>query len=148
MSYRRQRPARSRSLSCAAGNRPSRNSESHPPTSPPSPLSHKERGSQRSPRKAPMAHSEDSNTPHETQPDDAGDMGIGGLRPPRTRGQRRRRIAMSALVVAGALAVLLWPAISAFQIALPSLPYVARATATPNHSPRWSGGIAVTTLEI
>jgi hypothetical protein len=95
-----------------------------------------------------MAHSEDSNTPHETQPDDAGDMVIEGLRPPLTREQRRRRIAMSALVVAGALAVLLWPAISAFQIALPSLPYVARATATPNHSPRWSGGIAVTTLEI
>ena len=95
-----------------------------------------------------MAHSEDNNTPHETQPDDAGDMVIEGLRPPLTRDQRRRRVAISALVIAGALVVLLWPAVSALQVALPTLPYIARATATPNRAPHWSGGIAVATLEI
>lgn len=95
-----------------------------------------------------MAHSEDSNTPHETQPDSMGDMVIEGLRPPLTRDQRRRRVAISALVIAGALVVLLWPAVSALQVALPTLPYIARATATPNRAPHWSGGIAVATLEI
>ncbi len=57
---------------------------------------------------------------------------IEGLRPPLTREQRRRRTAITAVVIAGALLVLLWPAVSALRVTLPSLPYIARATATPN----------------
>jgi hypothetical protein len=57
---------------------------------------------------------------------------IEGLRPPLTREQRRRRIAITALVIVGALLILLWPAVSAFRVALPALPHFAQATATPN----------------
>ena len=90
---------------------------------------------------------ERANGTHEAQPDDMGDMVIEGLRPPLTREQRRLRIAISTLIIASALMVLLWPAVSALQVALPLLPYVARATATPTHAPRWSGVIVVATFD-
>lgn len=83
---------------------------------------------------------------HETQPDDAGDMVIEGLRPPLTREQRRRRIAMSALVVAGALVVLLSPTLSAFGGALSPQRLFARVPPTPTHASRWSGVIVVATI--
>ncbi|HET9980146.1 MAG TPA: hypothetical protein VFQ32_06870 [Ktedonobacterales bacterium] len=57
---------------------------------------------------------------------------IEGLRPPLTHEQRRRRTAITAVVIAGALLALLWPAVSAFGGKLPSTQPLAQATATPN----------------
>ena len=74
------------------------------------------------------------------------DVVIEGLRPPLTREQRRRRTAITAVVIAGALLVLLWPAISAFGGKLPSIQPLAQATATPNTTAHWSLGITSATV--
>ena len=73
---------------------------------------------------------------------------IEGLRPPLTVEQRRRRVAITAIVIAGALLILLWPAISAFAGALPSIQPFAQATATPNQSVRAVSALTVVTAGI
>ncbi|HEY7341115.1 MAG TPA: hypothetical protein VH591_09560, partial [Ktedonobacterales bacterium] len=66
--------------------------------------------------------SPDHDTPYEG-------ISLEGLRPPLTLEQRRRRAAIAAIVVASALAVLLWPAVSSHinSLARSSAP-VATAT--------------------
>lgn len=73
---------------------------------------------------------------------------IEGLRPPLTREQRRRRVAITAVVIAGALLVLLWPAISAFGGGLPSIQPLAQSTATPDVATYWSVSITSATVVV
>ncbi len=47
---------------------------------------------------------------------------IEGLRPPLTLEQRRRRTAVTTIVIVGALAVLFWPALSSLHGAFPRCP--------------------------
>ena len=61
---------------------------------------------------------------------------IEGLRPPLTLEQRRRRTAITTIIIVGALAVLFWPALSSLHGAFPTLPSFARATATSGFSLR------------
>ena len=69
-----------------------------------------------------------------------------GLRPPLTLVQRRRRTAITTIIIVGALAVLFWPALSSLHGALPMLPSFARATATPSFSWRSGSSAGVITV--
>lgn len=82
--------------------------------------------------------STDSDAPHEG-------LSIEGLRPPLTLEQRRRRAAVAAIVIASALAVLLWPAISP-HVNISALGSAPAATATRGvftSGSHFQGGITV-----
>jgi hypothetical protein len=68
---------------------------------------------------------------------------IEGLRPPLTRSQRLRRVAIASVAVACVLAVWLWPAISSLSDLVPLSQPMAQATATPGFSWHSIGGVSV-----
>ncbi len=78
----------------------------------------------------------DSDAPHEG-------ITIEGLRPPLTPAQRRRRAAVAAILIASALAVLLWPAISP-HLNIAAIGSAPAATATRGvFTWRLEGGVTV-----